>query len=59
METYAVGHGCGADWDKESSAGRVKAVTAECLPTFETPSITPDIGIEIPMALLAGLVQER
>ncbi|MFW9259339.1 helicase-related protein, partial [Nostoc sp. CALU 546] len=58
METYAVGHGCAADWDKESSAGRVKAVTAECLPTFETPSITPDIGIEVPMAPLAGLVQD-
>jgi hypothetical protein len=58
METYAVGHGCAADWDKESIAGRVKAVTAECLPTFETPSITPDIGIEVPMAPLAGLVQD-
>jgi hypothetical protein len=58
METYAVGHGCAADWDKESIAGRVKAVIAECLPTFETPSITPDIGIEVPMAPLAGLVQD-
>ncbi len=58
METYAVGHGCAADWDKESIAGRVKAVTAQCFPTFETPSITPDIGIEVPMAPLAGLVQD-
>ncbi|GAA6616838.1 helicase-related protein [Scytonema sp. NUACC26] len=56
METYAVGHGCAANWDKESSAGKVKAVIAECLPTFETPSITPDIGIEVPMAPLAGLI---
>jgi Helicase conserved C-terminal domain len=59
METYSVGHGCAADWDKESIAGRIKAVTAECLPTFETPSITPDIGIEVPMAPLAGLVQNN
>ncbi|MBD2415312.1 hypothetical protein FACHB389_17715 [Nostoc calcicola FACHB-389] len=57
METYAVGHGCASDWDKECSIGRVKAVTAECLPTFETPSITPDIDIEVPMAPLAGLVK--
>ncbi|BBD62930.1 helicase domain protein (plasmid) [Nostoc sp. HK-01] len=58
METYAVGHGCAADWDKESIADRVKAVTAECLPAFETPSITPDIDIEVPMAPLAGLVKD-
>ena len=62
METYAVGHGCAADWDKESSAGRVKTVNAECLPAFETPSVTPDIrrkdgsSLEVPMALLAGLI---
>ncbi|MBV8885534.1 MAG: hypothetical protein JO235_16280, partial [Chroococcidiopsidaceae cyanobacterium CP_BM_RX_35] len=63
METYAVGHGCAADWDKKSSAGRVKTVSAECLPAFETPSITPDITredgspLEVPMAPLAGLVE--
>jgi len=56
METYAVGHGCAANWDKEASDGIVKTVIAECLPTFETPSITPDIGIEVPMAPLAGLI---
>jgi len=63
METYAVGHGCAANWDKKSSAGRVKTVSAECLPTFETPSITPDIThkdgslLEVPIAPLAGLVE--
>jgi hypothetical protein len=55
METYAVGHGCAANWDKEASDG-IKTVIAECLPTFETSSITPDIGIEVPMAPLAGLI---
>ncbi|NEU73109.1 helicase [Hassallia byssoidea VB512170] len=55
METYGVGHGCAANWDKEASDG-IKTVIAECLPTFETPSITPDIGIEVPMASLAGLI---
>ncbi|MGB3652025.1 MAG: helicase-related protein [Rivularia sp. (in: cyanobacteria)] len=63
METYAVGHGCAADWDKESSLGKVNNVIAECLPAFETPSTTPDIrrkdnsNIEVPMAPLAGLVE--
>jgi hypothetical protein len=62
METYAVGHGCAVDWDKEAGAGKAKTVRAECLPTFETPSITPDITrengskLEVPMAPLAGLV---
>ncbi len=56
METYAIGHGCAANWDKEAVAG-IRTVIAECLPTVETPSITPDIGIEVPMAPLAGLVK--
>lgn len=63
MKTYGVGHGCAANWDKEATNDRVKSVIAECLPTFETPSITPDIkredgsSLEVPMAALAGLVK--
>lgn len=63
MKTYGVGHGCAANWDKEATNDRVKTVIAECLPTFETPSITPDIkredgtSLEVPMATLAGLVE--
>ncbi|BDA71632.1 Helicase-like [Calothrix sp. PCC 7716] len=62
MQTYAVGHGCAADWDLEIKEGKVKTVVATCFPTYETPSITPDITrknkskIEVPMAPLAGLV---
>lgn len=62
-ETFAVGHGCAADWDAADGAGKVMWVSAECLPVFETPSITPDITsddgtpVEIPMATLAGLVE--
>jgi len=62
-ETYAVGHGCAADWDVADKAGKVMWVSAECLPVYETPSITPDITrddgtpVEIPMAALAGLVE--
>lgn len=40
--TFAVGHGCAADWTIRS-ATTVDSVSAECLPIFETPSITPDI----------------
>lgn len=64
MKTYGVGHGCAANWDKEATNDRVKTVIAECLPTFETPSITPDIkredgsSLEVPMATLAGLVDD-
>jgi hypothetical protein len=40
--TYAVGHGCAADWKKEGD-GRVAEVFAEPLPFFETPSTTTEI----------------
>jgi hypothetical protein len=68
MKTYGVGHGCAADWDREPTLDRVKldrvkTVIAESLPSFETPSITPEIKredgslLEVPMATLAGLVK--
>lgn len=40
--TFAVGHGCAADWTR-SAATTADSVSAECLPIFETPSTTPDI----------------
>ncbi len=60
-ETYAVGHGCATDW---KLAGKKNAymVRAECLPVFETASITPDISredgspIKVSMASLAGIL---
>ncbi len=61
QHTFAIGHGCAADWEK-GSPERVVEVRAECLPQFETPSITPDVrradGTELTvgMAPLAGLV---
>lgn len=60
-ETYAVGHGCAADWNR-SGKENAYSVRAECLPAFETPSITPDIfredgsPIEVSMASLAGIL---
>ena len=59
--TYATGHGCAAGWDVLPGDFAPRAVIAECLPTFETPSITPDVmredgsAIEVPMRMLAGL----
>lgn len=62
-QTYAIGHGCAADWEASQETGRAWWVSAECLPVVEVPSTTPDITrkdgtkIEVPMAPLAGLVQ--
>lgn len=62
-ETFAVGHGCAANWEVGSGKEkRAISVSAESLPSFETPSITPDIqredgsDLKISMAKLAGLV---
>ncbi|NOK01000.1 MULTISPECIES: helicase-related protein [Myxococcus] len=61
-QTFAVGHGCAAEWSATSTqASRVEWVRAECLPTFEAPSVTPDIQrqdgslLQVRMAPLAGL----
>lgn len=59
--TFGVGHGCAADWISDKATKLATEVTAECLPTHELPSFTPDIlrpdgtRLEVPMAPLAGL----
>jgi hypothetical protein len=68
MRTFAVGHGCAADWDGPAGE-RLSEVRAEPLPAVETPSITPQIlirdngaarrEITVPMAPLAGLDPEN
>ena len=61
-QTFGVGHGCAADWEVDPIENRATLVSAEALPEFETPSITPDVRrddgtlVEVPMAPLAGLV---
>ena len=63
-DTFAVGHGCAADWQVDPIANRAVLVSAEALPEFETPSITPDVRrsdgtlVEVSMAALAGLIPE-
>lgn len=59
---FAVGHGCGADWGPLESGGMTALVRGVSLPTFQVPSISPDVmveGVELstPMAPLAGLVE--
>ena len=61
--TFAVGHGCAADWDRVVEPdGKVKEVTANHFPTFDVPRMSSEVKgadgqpLEISMAKLAGLV---
>ena len=44
-QTFAIGHGCAADWPSSDSSGnhRVTEVFTQSIPAYETASITPDI----------------
>lgn len=61
FRTFAVGHGCAADWVINPSSSNAYSVSAECLPIYETASITPEIvrsdglPLDISMVKLAGL----
>lgn len=62
-KTYAVGHGCAADWDREVGADeKVKSVIANHFPVFEVPRMTSEVKgasgqmLEISMEKLAGLI---
>lgn len=65
-QTFAIGHGCAADWSPPVRRGSreplVTTVRSEILPSYETPAITPDIidqdgtPIRVDMRKLAGLV---
>ncbi len=63
--TYAVGHGCAANWKKNPKTNCVSTVSAESLPSYETPSTTPDITdknnnpIQVSMLSLAGLGKDN
>lgn len=58
--TFAIGHGCAAEW-AGGEVEKASEVIAECLPAYQAASITPDITdergslIRVPMAPLAGL----
>jgi hypothetical protein len=62
--TFAIGHGCGADWIS-GRPQRVTEVWSDVLPVFETPATSADLQVKGPggrpqplrvsMRLLAGL----
>lgn len=57
--TFAVGHGCAAVWEKGAIDG-VNRVTTETLPEYETPSVSADlfdngVSLRVSMKKLAGL----
>ena len=62
--TFAVGHGCAADWSSPLGSKSVGEVRAECFPVYEAPSVTPDVllesgeRLEVAMGPLAGLSPE-
>jgi hypothetical protein len=52
--TFAVGHGCAADWVRNTTT-TADCVSAECLPVFEAPSTTPDILSSSGQPLVASM----
>lgn len=63
-QTFAIGHGCAADW-RDDASGMAYEVWTDTLPAFETPSISADLFVsrndcskhplKISMRKLAGL----
>lgn len=47
QRTFAIGHGCAADWDEilgvDVASPYVNRVTADAIPTYEVTSLTPDV----------------
>jgi hypothetical protein len=58
--TFAIGHGCAADWPGERP-DTVGEIATDCMPTFETPGTSADLmhvngdPIRVSMRKLAGL----
>jgi hypothetical protein len=58
-QTFAIGHGCAAEWEREPK-DEVDRVEAACLPFYEAPSVTPDIEardgsrLQVDMRVLAS-----
>lgn len=65
QRTFAIGHGCAADWDDDEE---VKWLKADALPAHEVPSLTPDLyetgsdggrtSVSVSMAALADKTPE-
>lgn len=46
--TYAIGHGCAAEWTTDPEGRRASRVVAEPLPAYEVVSLTPNVHITGP-----------
>ena len=44
-KTFAIGHGCAADWDGVSPTA-VSQVWTDVMPTYEIPTISPDLFVK-------------
>lgn len=64
-QTYAIGHGCAANWrpdrQVEGPDSRISSVRTDCLPEFETPATSAEVkdgtgrDLRVSMLSLAGL----
>ena len=63
-KTYAIGHGCSADWKNIKDQELVYEISSNHFPTYEAANVTPDIILDdgslfvLPMSILAGLKNE-
>jgi len=46
--TYAIGHGCAADWSADPDGRNARRVVAEPLPAYEVVSLTPNVYVTQP-----------
>ena len=62
-KTFAIGHGCSADWEQVKGQELASEVFATHFPIYEAANITPDVILDekdkslfvLPMSLLAGI----
>lgn len=46
--TFAIGHGCAAEWTADPDDRRASEVVAQPLPAYEVVSLTPDVYVHLP-----------
>lgn len=61
--TYAIGHGCAANWKTDDGTEIINEVFTESLPVRSTPTMTPEVAFDgrsmsVPICKLTGLDPE-